>query len=193
MPGLLSASGIFAQARIDDPMWIAGQICGLCAVVLTFISYQYKSPKKLLLIQTAGTAANMLGYLFLGAGAGMLLNVVCVVRNLIFFFKSKKIFSYKFWPWLLAGVMVLAVIPVWTPYAPLLAGALAINTVILSYGNNRLLRFSILLTSSMVIAYNVAVGAYGSILNEAVAIISSVIGLIRYRKGDVEGETETNE
>ena len=58
MPGLLSASGIFAQARIDDPLWIAGQLFGLCAVVLTFISYQYKSPKKLLLIQTAGTAAN---------------------------------------------------------------------------------------------------------------------------------------
>jgi len=192
MTYLLSASaGFAAETDFGNPLWIAGQICGLCAVVLTFISYQYKSPKKLLLIQTAGTVANMLGYLFLGAGAGMLLNVVCVVRNLIFFFKSKKVFSYKFWPWLLAGVMVVAVIPVWTPYAPLLAAALAINTVVLSFGNNRILRFSILLTSSMVIAYNVAVGAYGSILNEVVAIISSVIGLIRYR-GVEEGETETN-
>ncbi len=182
MPGLLSASGIFAQARFDDPLWIAGQLFGLLATVLLFVSYQARSPKKLLLIQTAGTVANLCGYLCVGATAGMLLNGVCLIRNLIYFNRSKKIFSGKFWPWLLAAVIVVAIIPVWTLAAPLMAAALAINTVVLSLGDNRALRFSILLTSSMIIAYNVIVGAFGSIPGEAFSIVSAVIGLIRFRK-----------
>ncbi|MBO7376717.1 MAG: YgjV family protein [Clostridia bacterium] len=181
MPGLLSASGVFAEARFDDPLWIAGQLFGLIALVLLFLSYQCASPKKLLLIQTAGTVSTMLGYLCLGATAGMLLNGICVIRNLIYYFRSKKIFSYRFWPWLLAALMAAAAIPAWTPPAPLLVFALMINTVVLSLGDNRGLRYSILLTSPMVIVYNLLVGAYGSIPCEAFVIVSAVIALVRYR------------
>ena len=60
--------------------------------------------------------------------------------------------------------------------------ALAANTVFLSLGNPQLLRKSILATSSLVIIYNLFVFSIGGLANEALAIISSIIGIIRFRK-----------
>ena len=61
--------------------------------------------------------------------------------------------------------------------------ALAINTIFLSFGKPQILRYSILLTSSMILAYNCFVFSIGGIANEGLAIISSIIGIIRFHKG----------
>ena len=176
----LSAADWF---RFGDPLWVAAQIFGVISFILTFISFQTESPKKLILIQTGATCANMLSYLCLGAMPGVALYTVCVVRNLIYFFREKKIFSYRFWPWLLAGIMGLLGFLSWDgPISLLVISALVINTVILSLRNNRILRISILFTSTEVIIYNLIVGSYGGCVSEAIAVVSSAIGLIRFRK-----------
>ena len=59
---------------------------------------------------------------------------------------------------------------------------LMVNTVFLSLGIPQLLRKSVIFTSSFVLLYNVFVFSIGGILNEAVSIISSIIGIIRFRK-----------
>ena len=68
------------------------------------------------------------------------------------------------------------------PVSLLIILALAINTYILSLGKPQILRYSLLLTCAMIIVYNAFVGAYGSITNECVAIVSAVVGIIRFRK-----------
>ena len=60
--------------------------------------------------------------------------------------------------------------------------ALAANTVCLSLGDPQLLRKSILFTSSSIFIYNIFVFSIGGMANELVAIVSSVIGIIRFRK-----------
>ena len=57
--------------------------------------------------------------------------------------------------------------------------ALALNTFFISLGNPQILRYSILFTSTLVIIYNIYMLVIGSILNEAIAIVSSAIGIIR--------------
>lgn len=184
----LSAADWF---RFGDPLWVAAQIFGVVSFILTFISFQTESPKKLILIQTGSTCANMLTYLCLGAMPGVALNVVCVLRNLIYFNREKKIFSYKFWPWLLAGIMGVLGLLSWDgPISLLVISALMVNTVILSLRNNRILRISILFTSTEVIIYNLFVGSYSGCISEAVAVISSAIGLIRFRKNKTSPEKE---
>ena len=68
------------------------------------------------------------------------------------------------------------------PISLLIIIALAVNTVFLSFGNPQLLRYSILFTSTAILIYNVYVFTIGGIANEAVAIISSVVGIIRFKK-----------
>ena len=62
--------------------------------------------------------------------------------------------------------------------------SLLINTVFMSIGDPQLVRKSILVSSPVMIVYDVLVASYGGILFESVIIVSSLIGVLRYRRKD---------
>ena len=164
-------------------MELAGQILGWVAAFLMFISYQCKEHKRLLVVQTASSLCICASYCLLGAWSGMLLNIVCILRNLIIYKKNLKIFSYSFWPYALAGVMVVVGALSWQgPMSLLMIVALAVNTVLIYFPNVQNLRKSILVTSTMVMAYNIYYSVWGGVVNELIAIVSAVIGLYRFKK-----------
>ena len=163
-------------------MTIAGQIMGWVAALITFLSYQCKEHKKLLVVQTLSTLSICISYLLLGAWSGMLLNVVCIIRNFIIYRKDLKIFSYGFWPYVLAALMgVMGALSWQGPMSLLVIVALAANTLFLYFPNVQNLRKSIVITSTMVLIYNAYFSVWGGVFNEAIAISSSIIGIYRYR------------
>ena len=163
-------------------MNLTGQISGWLAALLAFLSYQCKDHKKLIVVQTFSTLSICISYLLLNAWSGMLLNVVCLVRNIIIYRKDLKIFSYSFWPYVLSGVMGIMGVVSWQgPMSLLIIVALAVNTLFLYFPNVQNLRKSILVTSTMILIYNVYYTVWGGVANEAIAIISSVIGIYRYK------------
>ena len=164
-------------------MIIAGQIMGWLAALITFLSYQCKEHKKLIVVQTLSTLSICISYLLLGAWSGMLLNIVCILRNFIIYRKDIKIFSYSFWPYVLAALMGLMGALSWQgPMSLLVIVALAANTLFLYFPNVQNLRKSIVITSTMVLIYNAYFSVWGGVFNEAIAISSSIIGIYRYRK-----------
>ena len=163
-------------------MIIVGQIFGWLAALLTFVSYQCKNHKKLILVQTAATVSMCISYLFLGAMAGMTLNIVCILRNFIIYKKNLKIFSCSFWPYVLSVIMGIMGALSWQGYMSLfIIVALMVNTLFLYFPNVQNLRKSILVTSSMILIYNLYYQAWGGMANELIAIVSSIIGIYRYR------------
>ena len=159
-----------------------GQGFGFLAMFLTFLSYQAKSHKKLLCVQTASTLSVMVSYFLLGKLTGALTNFVCVIRNFVFFTYDKKGKSSVLWTAVLTVMIGAAGALSWQNAASLLViAALMINTVMLSLKNNQALRVSILFTSGMVLAYNLISRVWGGVCSEALAILSSAIALIRYR------------
>ncbi len=167
-----------AQAQL-----LIGQILGILATIITAISYQMNTKRSLLLVQTVATLCTCLAYLFLGATSGFALNVVCILRNVVFYFQKDSGKGPLLSASLLALCMVVIGILSWQgPVSLLIIVALAANTIFLSFGNPQLLRKSILGTSSLVLLYNVFVFSLGGIANEALAIGSSIVGIIRFRK-----------
>ena len=163
-------------------MIITGQILGWVAALLTFLSYQCKEHKTLIVVQTLSTLSICISYLFLDAMSGMVLNIVCIVRNFIIYRKDIKFFSHPIWAYILAGVMGLMGAVSWqSPMSLLIIIALMINTLFLYYPNVQNLRKSILLTSGMILIYNVYYTVWGGVVNELIAIISSIIGIYRYK------------
>ncbi len=163
-------------------MVLTGQILGWLAALLTFLSYQCKDHKKLIVVQTLSTLSICISYLFLNAWSGMLLNFVCLIRNFIIYRKDIRLFSYSFWPYALAGIMGIMGAVSWQgPMSLLIIIALAVNTVFLYFPNVQNLRKSILLTSTMILIYNVYFNVWGGVVNEMIAITSSIIGLYRYK------------
>ena len=70
----------------------------------------------------------------------------------------------------------------WFSLMPIIS--LLINTYFMSKGDPQLVRKSILVSSPIMIVYDVLVASCGGILFESVMIISSLIGVLRYRRED---------
>lgn len=164
-------------------MEFIGQIFGLIAVVISFVAYQMPTQKKILFMNMLVTVAILLNYAFLGATTGVILNVVCFIRNIIFMNRDKKIFSYKFYSYLLMVIIGgLSFLTSEGAHSILITIGLIINTFALSLTNPQTTRYCMAISCSFIFAYNIFVFSIGGMINEAVAIISSVIGIIRYRK-----------
>ena len=166
---------------------IIGQILGIIATIITFISYQANTKRSLLIIQSIATICTCLSYFFLGASSGFAWNIVCLARNVAFYFQNERSkFNYVSATLFSIAMVVLGALS-WQGWVSLLIIiALAANTMFMSVGKPQLLRKSVLVTSSMVLLYNVFVFSIGGITNEGVSIVSSAVGTIRYRKNKKE-------
>lgn len=167
------------------PQLIIGQILGIVAPIVTFISYQANSKNKLLLLQTAANVAICISYLLLGASSGFALNIVGTIRNMTFFFLDPKSRTNRICAVILALAMGGAGLLSWEgPISLVLMVALMANTIFMSFGDPQLLRKSVIGTSSLILIYNLLMAhpTIGGIMNESIAIVASIIGVLIYRK-----------
>ena len=120
---------------------IIGQILGGIAVVLGFLSYQVKTSRKLLIIQTAVCITFSLHYLLIDAISGFALNSIGIIRNLAYANRDKKFLKSKAVPVIFAFVMGLIGVLTWQNIASLLIVlGLVINTICLSLKNPQSIR-----------------------------------------------------
>ena len=160
-----------------------GQLFGVAAIVLGFLSYQTKTSKKLLIVQMVTCAVFCVHYLLIGAISAFVLNGIGLVRNIVYANRDKKIFSYKFYPVLFAVIMgIMGALSWQNIFSVFIILGLVINTLCLCLEHPQNIRKSILVTSPLVIIYNISVLSIGGIIYESVSIISSIIGIFRYHK-----------
>lgn len=165
---------------------IIGQIMGIVAVVLGFVSFQMRTQRQLLIMQTATTIAFCIHYFLIGATSGLMLNLLGIVRNLAYYHKDKPLFSGPKCPIFFAIVMGMIGLLSWQGYySVFIVLGLVIHTLCLSFADPQKIRKSILVTSPMVLVYNAFVMSFGGVVYESVVIISSIIGIIRYRRQQV--------
>ena len=174
---------------------ILGQICSIIATVIITSSYQANTKKGLLMIQTPGVVLLCISYLLLGATDGFVLNVVCVTRNVCCFFIKEKTKAY----YCMSGVLLIGIgtlgFVFWQSYLSLLLiVALVANTFFIALGKPQILRYSLLVTSSMCLVYNCLISppSIGGIALEAITIVSAAVGIVRcVRKREASSPTES--
>ena len=160
--------------------FIVGQAFGVLAVILGFISYQMKTAKGLLILQSSVSVAFFIHYLLLGAPSGCVLNAVCLIRNIAYYFRDKKFLSGVWVPIVFAVLMAALGFWSWQGwYSLFVIAGLVINTIAIRFRNPQIIRASILISSPLVIVYDAIVSSYGGIVYETVAIVSAAIGLVR--------------
>ncbi|MBO4939669.1 MAG: YgjV family protein [Clostridia bacterium] len=169
------------------PCEIIGQVIGIFGVVVLFLAYQMKVKKTLLLLQMIGIALLSIQYFLINALSGAVLNVVCFIRTLFFYFteekiKNEKLKTYVF-PLFFAGLICVFGAFSWEGwYSILMLVCLAINSFCTGACNPQNFRKSLLFTCTLALAYNVIVFSIGGMLNEIVSMISAAIGIARYKK-----------
>jgi len=168
---------------MEELLYWIGQSLGVVAVILGFLSYQVRTRKKLMLLQTATTLVFVLHYLLIGAMSGMALNAVGLLRNIVYSNREKKFFSGRFWPIAFAVIMGFMGLLSWQGwYSIFVVVGLVINTLALALPDPQKIRKSILITSPLVLTYDAFALSVGGIIYESVAILSSLVGILRFRK-----------
>ncbi len=168
---------------MQQVIFIVGQALGIIAVILGFINYQVKTREQVLFVHITTTICFAVHYMCLGAWAGMTMNFVGFVRNIVFYFVGKNGKVPRFWAIGFAVLMVAMGLVGWEAwYSVLAVVGISINSYAMSFSNPNNIRKSILVTSPMVLIYNVFVMSFGGMIYESVVIISSVIGIIRHSK-----------
>ena len=156
-----------------------GQGFGVLAVILGFISYQMKSSKMVLIFQISVCTVFSIHFLLIGAMSGFALNVLCLIRNVTYYFKGKWILKDPYVTVFFTVIMGIVGIFSWQGYPSIFVIiGMMVNTVGMSFRDAQNMRKSILISSPLVILYDVLVSSYGGIVYESVVIVSSVVGII---------------
>ncbi|MBR2043242.1 MAG: YgjV family protein [Clostridia bacterium] len=169
---------------MEQILYYIGQGLGIVAVILGFVNYQVKTREQVLYVHIATTVCFTLHYMLIGAYSGMAMNFVGIIRNVVFYFAGKNGKINKAWPISFAVIMGVMGLLAWESwYSVLAVVGLVINSYAMSFNKPNNIRKSILITSPLVLAYDVLVSSVGGAIYEGIVIISSVIGLLRYGKG----------
>ncbi len=168
---------------MQDFIKIIGHGIGFVSIALFFVSYQYSDKKKLLLLQTLATALSCIQYLFIGAYSGFALNIICIIRNFIYYIRYKNRIKAMLGPIVLACAIAVACVFSWEGYHSLLiTTGLVINTICMGVFDSQNLRKTILISSSFILAYNIFAHSYSGMIGESCSLISAAIGVLRYSK-----------
>ena len=169
------------------------QAIGILAMVFNIVSYQGKKQGTVIALQLVGGCLFAVNFLLLGAWVGGILNIIAVIRAVLFLFK-KQLKTEKL-PWFILflcsyitvyilnftvfGVeptlfnLIIEVLPV--------IGMTALN-IGFRLKNASDVRKCGLISSPAWLIYNIVAGSWGAILCEAFTLISIGIGMVRHDK-----------
>jgi hypothetical protein len=141
-----------------------------------------------MIMQIIATSLFGLHYFMLGAYTGVAVDVVGVIRGVVFYNKDKKWAASKIWIGVFIALFIISGIVTWQgPSSLLIITAVILNTFSFSFTKPKLVRATILLSSPLTLIYNILTCSIGGIINEACVEISSVVGLLRY---DIKRKTK---
>ena len=177
------------KEAVMTPLFILGQILGLCAMALIVISFQCKKPARLCIIQVCACLFFVLHYLFLGlngdaaAYAGMTQNAVGLLFRGVLALSEKK--KSLLSPLVLAGLCAISAVVAILTYPGRLIALLPVVANFACIGcmwtkNSNTIRVTQLaIISPFWITYNVFTLSVAGILTEGFNLVS--IGIYYFR------------
>ncbi len=181
---------------MDEILQYIGQGFGGIAVILGFINYQVKTREQVLYVHIATTLVFAVHFFLLGQPATAVMQLVGTIRNITFYHLGKNGPVGKQWAVLFAvlmgafGTVTMFLFQEGEWFAIAVIVGLIINSYSMSFSNPNNVRKSILVSSPLVLAYDVWARSIGGAVYEAIVIVSSIVGLIRFnnKTGAIKNE-----
>ncbi|MBE6582635.1 MAG: YgjV family protein [Ruminococcaceae bacterium] len=170
---------------------IFAQIVGIVAMCLNVVSFQFKKQKILIFIQLLVSALFAVNMLLLGGMIGGILNILGILRALVFMFKDKLRSDRPIW---LIGFIALYVSvyvfnfafvvndPSVVDYIVEMLPVIGMISLTVGFGlkDSSHTRKCALINSPAWLVYNVIIGTWGGIICEILTIISVILGMFRH-------------
>lgn len=170
---------------MEATLYYIGQALGIVAVILGFISYQMKLPRGIILTQLATAMVFAAHYLLIGAVTAAVLNFLAGLKCIAYYFRDKRGSRSLVEPIVFIVLVIVSGILTWESwYSIALMLGLVVDTVGLAMPDAQMTRRFVFVKSPLCLLYNAMVFSVGGIIYECAVLISSVIGLMKYRKVD---------
>ena len=170
---------------------LIAQAVGIAGMFFNIFSYQQKTPKRVITFQFFGSILFALNYLLMGALVGMCMNIVGIMRALVYSNREKLRADRLFWLILFTSLYFLSYILTFTVFGteftfrnavlellPVI-GMIA-TTVSFRLQSAAMIRKFGMISSPCWLAYNVMNFAVGAMVCDLFGLCSAVIGMIRY-------------
>ena len=167
------------------------QAMGIIGLLFGSFSFQMKTGRGVLLLQSIGSLFYMVNYYMLGAYMGAILNLLAILRSIVYGYREKFRAERLFWLIAFSLTYILSYVLLFTVFGhpattrnlcveiiPLIA--MVIATVAIRKGTARSIRVYAFAYSPMWLAYNIINFSIGAILGETINLISVIIGVLRY-------------
>ena len=172
--------------------WLIGQGFGVVAIVLGFLSYQMRTQRQLLFMQGAVAVVFGVHYCLIGAYSGMAMNFVNIARTFAYDYRAQKGIKSRLIPVAFVVIQAVMCALTWEAwYSVLVLLGIGINTYCMSFSNPQNVRRSILVTSPLVLAYDIFARSVGGSIYESVELTSAFIGILRNRKSCMKETPQT--
>lgn len=166
---------------------ITAQVVGYLGLIFGILAYQSNTHKKILLTKAASELFFGVQYVMLGAYAGMLMNLIGVIRNCTL--SGSKIQGKRqlavtgFFLFLLVGACMLS----WTGPVCLLAMlGKAFTTISYSIKNTRYLRYLTIPSCIVWLIYDFLMQSRAGVIYEIFGLLSIIVACIRFDRKAVE-------
>ena len=170
-------------ADAHGTLWIIGQGFGILAIILGFVSYQVKTQRQILFMQSMVTVTFCIHYFMIGAYSAMAMNGVNIIRNAVYDIRTRKGIESKLIPVSFVVIQAVMCALTWEAwYSVFVLIGICVNTYCMSFKSAQNVRKSIVVTSPFVLTYDIFARSIGGSIYESVALVSAVIGIIRNRR-----------
>ena len=160
--------------------FIVAQIFGALALTILIISLQKNSKTKLLLYQSISSLLYALQYLFLNAYTGCFMNLICMIRNMIFNQYPKKR-PPVYWLIITIVLMIFFSSLSYTgviSFLPMIA--VILYSIALWHGNLTVIRTTEIISCSLYILYNIKVLAITGLIATIIELVGAIITVYKF-------------
>ena len=167
------------------------QAVGIAGMAFNILSFQQKTPKKVITFQFFGSVLFALNYLLMGAPVGMCMNIVGIMRAVVYGNREKFRADRSLWLILFTSLYVLSYLLSFTVFGMDFTAKNAIiellpvigmtaTTISFRLQNAATIRKFGFISSPCWLTYNIVNVAIGGAVCEIFSLCSIVIGLFRY-------------
>ena len=160
---------------------------GVAALIVALTSFQMNVPKKMVFLQLVSSTLFTIHFGMLKAVTGAAINIMSVVRAIIYAQTDKKWAMHPVWTFVFVAVSFLIAVFFWEGWISLLPvlGAVC-YTISFRMKTSKMVRLVSLPSSPCWIIYNGIKGSLPGVITECYVIISILIGMLRYdRKKEI--------
>jgi len=165
-----------------DNTFLLAQICGFIALLFSVARLQFKNPRHITLGEVPTATMWSVQYYLLGAQAGLIINLLCIIRGALVYFIPEKFLKR-----VIAGFLLIVTFFILrnatTPFDLFALAGVYIYAIACLFRDNRpLMARLILLHSIPWLVYNIIFASYFGTLSSTLGMASGIIGMMRHEQ-----------